>query len=267
MIGKKQIPVRFQKIIDQELSIFNAPQSVKSSKKTPAARNILSGKQASWDSIPLVICVFVDMLGSTKMSAELRNKTFARAYLFYVETALRLFDKFNPVYINVHGDGIFAIFDKDFLHTALAAAITFKTFSEEVYTPIISKNLGKKSGAHIGIDEGTVILGRVPLKEHQSSVRLNEIWAGTPVNMAAKLAALSKNNEILVSDRYHIRMKKGFSKCLCKDYNAEKIWTKKDYSNNKSFDFNFAYGSVMKWCKDHGSISCGQLLALDKSKG
>jgi class 3 adenylate cyclase len=267
MIGQKQIPVRFQDIIDQELYIFNRPQSVKPAKKNAVPQNTLSTKTPSWDNIPLAICVFVDMLGSTKMSSELRNKTFARTYLFYVETALRLFDKFNPAHINVHGDGVFAIFNKDQFHTSLAAAITFKTFSDEVYTPIVSKTLGKKTGSHIGIDQGTVILGRVPLKEHQSNIRLNEIWAGTPVNMAAKLAALSKNNEILVSDRYYKRIKNGYSSFLCNCYKDKQIWNQKDFSSNKSFDFNIAYGNKMSWCKDHGADSCGTLLASDKAKG
>jgi len=220
----------------------------------------------SWDNIPLVICVFIDMLGSTRLSSELRNKTFARTYLFYVETALHLIDEFNPSYINVHGDGVFAIFDKDYLYTALAAAITFKTFSEEVFTPILSNTIGKKAGSHIGIDQNTVILGKVSLKRpSKPSIRLNEIWAGTPVNMAAKLASLSKSNEILVSDRYFRGLKNKLNSCLCSCYDKKQLWNEKDFSSYKSFDFDIAYGLGIKWCKDHGADCCGRLLTLDES--
>lgn len=266
MIGKKQIPKRFQKVIDDELAVFNKNQSIRTVKKTPSVKSNYPQNQPSWDNIPLVICVFIDMLGSTRLSSELRNKTFARAYLFYVETALRLIDKFNPSYINVHGDGVFAIFDKDYPYTALAAAITFKTFSEEVFTPILADTIGKKAGSHIGIDQNTVILGKVSLKEpNKPNIRLNEIWAGTPVNMAAKLAALSKNNEILVSERYFRRLKNGLDSCLCSCLNKKQLWSKKDFTSNKSFDFNSAYGLGIEWCKEHGADGCGRLLALDKN--
>lgn len=104
------------------------------------------------------------------------------------------------------------------------------------------------------------------MSEHQANVRLNEIWAGTPVNMAAKLASLSGNNEILISERYYNRIHAGLAQCLCKDYDTDKIWRKENCSKNKSFDFNTAFGSSIKWCKDHGATNCGQLLALDKEK-
>lgn len=128
MIGKNQIPARFQKVIANEIDLFNAPQTVRDASKNPIPQKILKGKEPSWGNIPLVFCVFVDMVGSTKMSTELRNKTYARAYLLYVQTALKLFDKFKPDYINVHGDGVFAIFNRDSMYTALAAAITLIHF-------------------------------------------------------------------------------------------------------------------------------------------
>lgn len=93
MTGKNQIPKRFQNVIKQELYLYNQQQPIKTVKGTPNTGNLSSGTQPSWHNISSVICVFIDMLVSTRLSSELRNKTFARAYLFYVQTALGLRQK------------------------------------------------------------------------------------------------------------------------------------------------------------------------------
>ena len=56
---------------------------------------------------------FVDMKGSTQLSATNHEKSTAGAYQLFTGTAVRLFDAFDAPYINVRGDGVFALFDQD----------------------------------------------------------------------------------------------------------------------------------------------------------
>lgn len=82
--------------------------------------------------------------------------------------------------------------------------------------------------------------------------------------MAAKLASLSENNEILISNRYFQRIHRTLDTNLCKCYGNEQIWNKMDFRKKKAFDFNTAYGLRIQWCKDHGADIIGRLIALDK---
>ena len=47
--------------------------------------------------------------------------------------------------------------------------------------------------------------------------RQNEVWAGKPINMAAKLARLSRGGIILVSDRFHEQLtgERALMSCGC----------------------------------------------------
>ncbi|GAH02494.1 unnamed protein product, partial [marine sediment metagenome] len=163
-------------------------------------------------------------------------------------------------------DGVFTLFDQDQPYTALAAAVTFKTFAKEVFVPKIKERTGISVGSHIGIDQKAVLVRKIGLRRHDSRTdRQNEVWAGKPVNMAAKLASISYDGELLASDRYFSKLKDKHAlySCGCPDGVNKSLWEEKDLTDDSRFDFDTAYSLTSKWCSKHGREYCEFILALD----
>jgi class 3 adenylate cyclase len=268
MLTATQVPERFRKIIDEEAARFEDPKSVQVVNEIPDTSAIPLHNPNHWLRVPDVICVFVDMKNSTKLSAYHQDKTTASIYQLFTGTAVRLFDEFESPYIDVKGDGVFALFNSSQPHRALAAAVTFKTFAEDVFIPKAKAKVQVDIGAHIGIDQRTVLVRKIGLKRVDGRTdRQNEVWAGKPVNMAAKLASRTPNNELLISDRYYdcLTNEKARMSCGCPNGNKVYLWQLIDLSSENIFDFDKAYKLLSKWCAHHGSEYCEALLKADKA--
>jgi hypothetical protein len=119
------------------------------------------------------------MLGSTQLSASIHENSTAGAYQLFTGTGVECFDRFEASYIDVKGDGVFALFNGNQPYRALAAAVTFKTFAKEEFVPRIKDVTGLTVGCHIGIDEKLVLVRKLGLKRYaERSDRQNEVWAG-----------------------------------------------------------------------------------------
>lgn len=271
-IVQDQLPKRLRDIVDKEVSTFGNPISVQEKTKIPPTSTIPVESGSKWFRIEDVVCVFADMSGSTKLSAKMSRHGLVRAYQLFTGTAVRLFDELDCPYIDVKGDGVFGMFDAGQAHTALAAAVTVKTFAERVFTPRVKSMAEVDVGCHIGIDQKTVWVKKIGIKKVGGrSDRQNEVWAGKPVNMAAKLCSLAKSGEILISDRYFRSVNKDkhvTHSCGCQGgkFTGEvvKLWTDVDLSEDDRFDFDKAYKLGSTWCETHGSKFCDAVIALDK---
>jgi len=255
-----------QDIIDSEVSFFEDTISITVSNKIPDTTKIPIGKPTHWTKIPDVICSFVDMEGSTKLSASVHEKGTASSYRLFTETAIRIFSEFGSPYIDVKGDGVFALFDYDKPYTALAATVSFKTFVKDYFTPLIKKKTGLTIGGHFGIDQKTVLVRKLGFKRYQDrSDRQNEVWAGKPINMAAKLASLSTDNRLWVSDRYFNNLKdeKALYSCGCNAEEKAKLWQEEALEDDNRFDFSTAHSLGSNWCDLHGKSFCASLVKLD----
>jgi class 3 adenylate cyclase len=264
--GEGQMPLRIKHLIDTELEHFAKPVSIQNYNSIPETQKIPIEKPNHWLKIADVICCFVDMEGSTKLSANSHDKTTAKAYRLFTETAVRIFHDFKASYIDIKGDGVFCLFDSDRPYSALAATITFKTFVHEHFTPKVKKLTGQDIGGHFGIDQKTVLVRRLGLKCHQDRTdRQNEVWAGKPVNMAAKLASRSTGDQLWVSDRFFRNLKdeRATHSCGCPDGDKTELWQKIDVSADGRFDFITAYSLSSNWCKKHGRSFCAGLASLD----
>ena len=200
-ITEKQISKNILDIIKREADLFQKDVSITERNTIPNTSDIPITNPTAWFKIKDVTCVYVDMIGSTKLSATKRQKTMARIYRIFTETIIRIFHDFEAPYIDVKGDGVFSLFNYNQIYRALAAAVTIKTFVEEEFIPRV-ENIGqedeKNIGAHIGIDRNTLLVRKFGLKKNDDrDDRQNEVWAGKTVNMAAKLASLSKSGELL----------------------------------------------------------------------
>jgi class 3 adenylate cyclase len=262
-----QMPERYLDIIDTQVEVFEKGATHEVRNSIPPTNDIPLEDPNRWLKIPDIICVYVDMIGSTQFSAQKHDNSTANAYQFFTGTAVRLFHSFEAPYIDVRGDGVFALFNSTQPYRALASAVTFKTFVEEVFTPKIKSKTGLEIGSHIGIDQKTVLVRKIGLKSHGGrSDRRNEVWAGKPINMAAKLASRSKIEELLVSNRYFKQLKDehAIKSCGCNAGMKKNLWEEVDLKDNELFDFDTGYLLKAIWCKTHGAEYCEHIVALDK---
>lgn len=266
MLPETQMLAQCREIIAAEIEVFEKGATVQVTSEIPPTDNIPIQNPQQWLRIPDVICVFIDMKDSTRLSAATHDKATAAAYQLYTGGAVRLLDSFEPAYIDVRGDGAFALFNKGQEHRALVAAVTFKTFAHEIVVKKIKQETGQDIGSHIGIDQKTVLVRKIGMKKVEGRAdRQNEVWAGKPVNMAAKLASLSADNEIFVSERFWTRLsdERAVMSCGCgKDGKRDPLWAEKDVSGDPRFDFGKAYVLKSVWCPKHGAEYAEGLLRV-----
>lgn len=261
-------PDNIQNIINDEVEIYGKSVSVTDKNKIPGTGEIPIEKPTHWIRVKDVICVYVDMEGSTRMSATQHPGGTAKIYRLFTNTAIRIFHDFGASYIDVKGDGVFALFNYDRPHTALASAVSFKTFVRNEFTPMVEEKTKLTIGGHYGIDQKSVLVRKLGLKRvGDRTDRQNEVWAGRTVNMAAKLASKSTGDTLWVSDRYHKNLKdpKATHTCGCPNGESVPLWDTEDVSGNDLFDFNTVYVLGTNWCKNHGKSFCRDLIIADGS--
>jgi class 3 adenylate cyclase len=267
MITNTQVPERFRTVINDQITIYNQGRSIQQRNTIPDTNDIPLDDRRHWLKIPDVICVYVDMVDSTRLSATTQDRSTAGAYQLFTDTAVRLFDQFDAPYIDVRGDGVFALFDSDQPYRALAAAVTFRTFVDEEFVHRLKNDTGLDLGVHSGIDQKTVLVKRLGMRRHANRTdRQNEVWAGKPVNMAAKLASKTNHKELLVSARFfqHITHERARKSCGCPNGTKLDLWTTVDLTGDQRFDFTTAHQLGSIWCKHHGAEYCDTLLTLDE---
>lgn len=260
-----------QEQIEQALGLYAQGSSIEIRNKIPVTSEIPSThKPTRWYQVNDVICVFVDMKNSTILSASKHARSTASVYKLFTETAVRILDLFGPAYIDVRGDGVFALFDHDQPYTAIAAAVSFKTFATKHFREKVKDlKLDIEIDAHIGIDQGTILvrkLGMSPVKGRDD--RQNEVWAGKPVNMASKLASIGDLGDLLVSDRYfnNIQHELVTHSCDCSIEQGEergKLWSEYSVADDPKFNFDMAYRLGSQWCSIHGQEWCERIMSLD----
>ncbi|BEK49119.1 adenylate/guanylate cyclase domain-containing protein [Campylobacter coli] len=119
-----------------------------------------------------VTCVFVDMENSTEMAIGQIDKAL-KIQIPYIRALVEIFQLHNAKYIDIQGDGAFALFDGDNSKSngIYVAAIANTLFNEKLDMDI-----------RIGID-----CGKVYVKKAGKRGENKEIWLGRPVCLASKL--------------------------------------------------------------------------------
>lgn len=267
MVSDNQVPAGIKSIIDDARALYKKSASITQRNSVPDTNQIPIENPQNWLKIPDVICVFVDMRGSTQLSAANHDNSTARAYQLFTGTAVKIFSQFESPYIDVRGDGALALFDSDQAHRALAAAVTFRTFAKEEFIPLVTEKTGLDVGCHVGIDARTVLVRKIGFKRYRGrSDRQNEVWAGRPVNMAAKLSSESGDNELLASSRFYKKLSSRYAlkSCGCPNDEIVDLWSERDVEDDDRFDFDTAYSLGSIWCRTHGQEFCANLLADDE---
>ena len=227
-----------------------------------------------WWRIPNVTTVFADLKSSTALNSSVPPEAAAVAYTYFIRAMTLVLEKFSAGYIDIQGDGIFGLFEgKRSMFLAAACAITMRTQVEKAVATRFKRDASVKWDlkAGIGIDRGTLLVRQLGLR----GMKQNEVWAGKPVNMAAKLSSAAGPNEVAVSDRvfsgYEASAKLTQRALLCScgcsgrkhgagldtaASQASKLWTKQAAPKNLGLDFQTIYKRKSGWCEKHGSEYC-----------
>lgn len=267
---KQLLETPIQDIVENNLELARERFSHTIKNKIPIDGKFPMDNHKHWLKIPDVICVFTDMIGSTQLTASTSENTTTKAYFLFTQTITQIFHHYGASYIDIQGDGVFGLFNKGEEYKAFVCAITIKTAIQENILPKIEDITSKKVGLHIGIDQKSVLVKNLGFRKvNDREDRKDAVWAGKPINMAAKLSSMSKAKELLVSDRYFKRIQNELVtlSCGCNNGNPsdEKatLWEEIDVSDEEKFDFDVAWKLSSIWCELHGLEYLSQIKELD----
>lgn len=155
-----------------------------------------------WIRMKDVVVVVVDMKNSTRLTWSKRATTSARIYEAITGNCVRLIKTFDADFVDIQGDGLFAVFGGDLRYErAMCAAITLRTFSEQGLVPGIEAHISEKArpeiGLKVGVASGTLAVKRIGKARDQSE----PVWAGKPVNWASKCAGAADRHQTVVTRR------------------------------------------------------------------
>ena len=238
-----------------------------------------------WFRIPEVTAVFADLKGSTQLNAENRQKEAARAYTYFIRAMAIILNRFGSKYVDIQGDGIFGLFSgKGSRFFAASCAITMRTLVEKDVAVRFENETETdwELTAGIGIDHGTLLVRRLGLRRTKE----NEVWAGKPVNMAAKLSSLAESNQVVVSDRVfqqyegasELRRQALIWSCGCSQWTqgtgldtnipwTPRLWNRAYPPYNSGLDFNSIYKRDAAWCEVHGAEFCEAIVTDRRPDG
>ena len=238
-----------------------------------------------WYQIPNVTAVFADLKRSTDLSAASRPKTAAYAYTYFIRAMTIILERFEAKYIDIQGDGIFGLFSgQNSPFMAAACAITMKTQVKRHVANRFERDTSTewKLTAGIGIDQGTLLVRRLGLR----GTKENEVWAGKPVNMAAKLSSVTEPNQLAVPDRVfrqyeaasRLRQRALIWSCGCDGDDqgdgldvpagqTPNLWVKELTPVDLGLDFDHLYKLSSKWCAIHGSEFCETIITGKRPDG
>ena len=227
-----------------------------------------------WFQIPEATAVFADLKDSTELNTTESPRIAARAYTYFIRAMALTLERFSARYVDIQGDGIFGLFSgPESAYLAAASGITMKTLVEREVSDRFKNDagVGWKLTAGIGIDRGTLLVRRLGLR----GTKQNEVWAGKPVNMAAKLSSLAASNEMVVSDRVFneyeraskLRHRALIWSCGCDggrqgaglDAAAEAttlLWKRGSAPEDVGLDFAILHRLRTIWCVTHGPEFC-----------
>ena len=224
-----------------------------------------------WYQIDDVTAVFADLKRSTKLSTEATPRSAAYAYTYFIRAMALILERFGAGYVDIQGDGVFGLFTgRDSVFAAAAAAITMRSVVERAVAERFNRdtNVEWDLAAGFGVDQGTLLVRRLGLR----GTKQNEVWAGRPVNVAAKLSSLAEDNHIAVSERVftcfreagQARRRALLWTCGCGngvegtgfemgEGETVYLWEEAEAPEALGLDFDRLLTLGSKWCRIHGT--------------
>jgi len=164
------------------------------------ADNLPDAKANTWFRLKNVVTVFADLKSSTQLSVGKHPASTAAIYRAATGNVAQIMDSLDADFIQIQGDGVFGLFwgDKAF-ERAVCAGITVKTFSEKVLQPKLESRWpdAPETGFKVGIASGRVLVKSIGTPRNVN--QQEPVWAGKPVNYAAKAAQQADRNQLIVT--------------------------------------------------------------------
>jgi class 3 adenylate cyclase len=186
-------------------------------------------------------------------------KSSVKTYEAATGGAVHALAAFEPEYMDIQGDGVYALFGGDMRYErALCAAVTVRTWSEKTLVPALEKKFGERTpatGFKIGIASSRILGKRVGVRGTHEPV-----WAGKAVNYSAKLAQETDRHEILVTERVFDHFKDNDYvrlSCGCDSISGTPtpLWTT-SYSSKLPAGEDTVHLLKSPWCDTHGNDFC-----------
>lgn len=222
-----------------------------------------------WNKVKNVVCVYIDLSSSTQININEHPTTSAKIFKSYVNSFVKIFDEYEAKYIDIQGDGGFALFDGDNAkEKAIVSAITIKSLisrKDLVSDFIESKTKNQvKLKIRIGIDIGTILVKKLGKRNKSYTDYLNnEVWLGKPVSVSSKLCNLKDSEKgfnsdtIRMSDRLFNKIDNNHILFSCQCGNIDKLWAEVTF-DEIFFGLEKAYILKSNWCP-----SCGDLYSYN----
>lgn len=222
-----------------------------------------------WTRMNDVVVVVSDLKNSTQLGTGSTGASTASIYETGTGGIVSIFNTFDANFIQIQGDGAFAIFWGDRRYErAVCAGITVKTNSLDLAEQIEAKWTSKPvTGFKVGIASGRVLVKKVgtPRDPEQQE----PVWAGKPVNFATKAAQSAERHQMVVTGSVWDRIASNdyltFS-CTCNDPN-DSIW--EDFTIERLADDEPERSGRLltsAWCAIHGEEYCSAILAGQKRR-
>lgn len=213
----------------------------------------------TWFRVDEVVAVFADLQNSTQLGTGTKHAASTAAiYRAATGNVVSIYHDFEADFIQLQGDGAFGLFwGERATERAICAAITVKTFSEEILVPKLESRWedDPETGFKVGLGTGRVLVKNIgtPRNEHEQE----PVWAGKPVNYAAKAAQQASRHELIVTGSVWDAIKDNdylTASCVHGDGASPAVlWEDVDIER-LTHDEDEAKGRLLKakWCDDCG---------------
>lgn len=223
-----------------------------------------------WIKIDDVVAVVADLKNSTKLGTGKRAASTASIYQAATGGVVDIYDKFQADFIQIQGDGAFALFWGDHRYArAACAGITVKTFSLDLASQIESKwNTTPETGFKVGLASSRILVKRIGTPRNPA--QQEPVWAGKAVNYAAKAAQGAERHHMVITgtvwDQFEKNDYLAFS-CPCGDGPGLGIWENTTIDRLPDDDPD-AQGRLLTagWCDTHGPEYCDAIMAGKKKR-
>lgn len=238
-----------------------------------AAENLPDAGGETWYRKDNVVAVFVDLEGSTNLSVGKHPSSTAAIYRAAMKNAVKVLHDFEADFIQVQGDGAFGLFWNDrAAERGVCAGITVKTFSEHSLEAKLQEKWpdAPPTGFKVGIAQGSVLVKKIGTPRNPNEQE--PIWAGKPVNYAAKAAQQASRGELIVTasiwaaiehnDYLTLDCNHGGEKQDTNAYPAAELWEQTDIHKLDEAEAERS-GRVLRatWCSTCGFTCVRSILA------
>lgn len=154
----------------------------------------------TWFRIDDAVAVFCDLQASTQLGLHRHQVSTAAIYRAAMKNCVKILNEFDADFIQLQGDGAFGLFwGARSVERAMCSGITVRTFSEASLEPRLKRKWpdAPATGFKVGIASGRVLVKKVGTPRNPAEQE--PIWAGKPVNYAAKAAQQASRGELIVT--------------------------------------------------------------------